>query len=235
MPLPQIDFDPTVDYYAALGIAADASGDDVKRAYRQLARQLHPDTTGGDKAKALRFRGVQRAYDVLGDPQRRQLYDELRESRARTQAQRGTYTVREDSFSFGSFLDQIFKPIQEEDPLEPVTKKSTLSDQHVRAKDGTWLRVEGIDVHSDVRVSFDRAIVGTTTTVGTLEGTSPIKIPPGTPSGTKFRLRGKGIGKQTKFVGDHYVTIHIDVPSQEDLDDETRAILTQLVDHLRKA
>ena len=102
----------------------------------------------------------------------------------------------------------------------------------MHAKDGSWLRVEGIDVHSDVRISFDRAIVGTTTTVGTLDGSAPIKIPPGTPSGTKFRLRGKGLGKQTKFIGDHYVTVHIDVPSDGDLDDESRRLLAQLIDQL---
>jgi DnaJ-class molecular chaperone len=231
MPLPQIDFDPSIDYYVALGIVPDARSEDVKRAYHQLARQLHPDTTGGDKSKELRFQGVQRAYDVLGDPSRRRLYDELR-ARAR-HAPRGTYTIHEDSFSFSSFLDQIFRPPQDEDVFEPVTK-SAPNDQHVRAKDGAWLRVEGIDVYSDVRISFERAIVGTTTTVGTLEGSSPIKIPPGTSSGTKFRLRGKGIGKQPKFVGDHYVTVHIDVPREDELDDEARVLLVRLVEQLSK-
>ena len=228
---PPIDFDPSIDYYAALEITAEASDGDVKRAYRQLARQFHPDTTGGDKAKELRFKSVQRAYDVLGDPTQRRLYDDLRD-RAQ-QVPRGTYTVREDSFSFSGFLDQLFKPPTESDGFEPVAK-NVASEQHVRAKDGTWLRVEGIDVHSDVRISFDLAIVGTTTRVGTLDGDAPIKIPPGTPSGTKFRLRGKGIGGRAKFVGDHYVTVHLDVPSAHDLDDEARLILTQFIDRLAK-
>jgi molecular chaperone DnaJ len=228
---PPIDFDPSVDYYAALGITSEATGDDVKRAYRQLARQFHPDTTGGDKSKELLFKSVQRAYDVLGEPAQRRLYDELR-ARAQ-QVPRGTYTVREDSFSFSNFLDQLFTPPTQEEIFERVPK-SAASEQHVRAKDRSWLRVEGIDVHSDIRISFDRAIVGTTARVSTLDGEAPIKIPSGTPSGTKFRLRGKGIGGHQKLVGDHYVTVHIDVPGEGDLDDEARRILGQLVDRLPK-
>ena len=50
----QIDFDPNVDYYKALGVGEKSTGDEIKRAYRKLAKQFHPDSTGGDKAKEQR-------------------------------------------------------------------------------------------------------------------------------------------------------------------------------------
>jgi molecular chaperone DnaJ len=62
------------DYYAVLGIGRDASSDDIKRAYRRLARQLHPDVNPGPENEE-RFKEVTRAYEVLSDPQKREMYD----------------------------------------------------------------------------------------------------------------------------------------------------------------
>nr|MBA2539454.1 DnaJ domain-containing protein [Deltaproteobacteria bacterium] len=75
---PQIDFDPNVDFYKALGLTDKATADDIKKAYRKLAKANHPDSTGGDKAKESRFKDVSNAYDVLGDAKKRQLYDQIR-------------------------------------------------------------------------------------------------------------------------------------------------------------
>jgi DnaJ-class molecular chaperone len=68
------------DYYQILGVKADASEDDIKRAFRKLAREHHPDRhQGADKAQAeARFKEVSSAYDVLSDPQKRQQYDQMR-------------------------------------------------------------------------------------------------------------------------------------------------------------
>lgn len=62
-------------YYDLLGVPVDASDDQIKRAYRRLARQLHPDSTGGDAEAEARFKQVVQAYEVLRDPQRRARYD----------------------------------------------------------------------------------------------------------------------------------------------------------------
>ncbi|MBF4161306.1 DnaJ C-terminal domain-containing protein [Nocardioides acrostichi] len=66
------------DFYAVLGVAKDASAADIKKAYRKLARENHPDSNPGDTAKHETFKQVAEAYDVVGDPDKRPKYDELR-------------------------------------------------------------------------------------------------------------------------------------------------------------
>src|SRR5215468_11894251 len=66
------------DYYAALGVPKDASAADIKKAYRKLARELHPDKNPGDAKAEARFKEVSEAYDVLSDDKRRREYDEAR-------------------------------------------------------------------------------------------------------------------------------------------------------------
>ena len=66
------------DYYEVLGVNADASQKDITKAYRKLARELHPDKNPGDAAAEERFKGVSAAYDVLGDEDKRREYDEVR-------------------------------------------------------------------------------------------------------------------------------------------------------------
>src|SRR6478672_4350676 len=66
------------DFYAVLGVAKDASAADIKKAYRKLARDNHPDSNPGDTAKHDRFKQVAEAYDVVGDPEKRAKYDEMR-------------------------------------------------------------------------------------------------------------------------------------------------------------
>ena len=67
------------DYYAVLGVESSASDKDIQKAYRKLAKQFHPDANPGDKAAEERFKDVSAAHDVLGDPDRRKEYDEVRQ------------------------------------------------------------------------------------------------------------------------------------------------------------
>src|SRR5579864_5618004 len=68
---------PKHEYYETLGASKKASADEIRKAYRKLARKYHPDLNPGDKASEERFKNVQEAYDVLSDPKKRQMYDQF--------------------------------------------------------------------------------------------------------------------------------------------------------------
>ena len=245
-----LDFDPSVDHYKVLGVASTASADEIKKAYRKLAKANHPDSTGGDKAKEHRFKEISNAYDVLGDAKKREQYDAIRAGSSFGRGGGGNVwdlgdlfgqffgaggpggaagrggRVRVERFDFGDDDGDVFV-----NGRRGRRDHADHGESKVKASDGTWLAVKDGDVHSDLRIPFDRAILGTVAEVATVDGTAKVKVPPGTSSGKKLRLRGKGV-PQGNGVGDHYVTVHIDVPG--DLDEDARKVLVELTQKLSK-
>jgi DnaJ-class molecular chaperone len=250
------------DPYEALGVKPDASAEDIKKAYRKLAKRFHPDSTGGDKAKEDRFKEVSTAYDILGDPDKRARFDAMRRQGSlaggvggdggfdlgELLAQmfggaggpgaagprpggRGGVQYRVYSTPGGGFRESMFSdgfgpesPFDVQEPAAPRRRaRHQTSERKVRASDGSLVTQRGHDVHSDVRLSIDQAVLGTVVDVATLSGKASVKIPPGTSSGVKLRLKGKGAEAGRGHRGDHLVTVHIDVPKQ--VDDEAKRLL----------
>jgi DnaJ-class molecular chaperone len=100
-------------------------------------------------------------------------------------------------------------------PEERAAKPSP-RETRITAADGSQLTQKGNDVHSDVRIGLDQAILGAVVCVPTLSGSASVKVPPGTSSGAKLRLKQKGPVRADGTSGDHYVTVHIDVPKTID-------------------
>ena len=254
--------DPRIDHYKVLGVKSDASADDIKRAYRKLAKKYHPDSTGGDKKAETKFKEVSTAYDVLSDPEKRAEYDALRAGGGQPfGAGPGAAPGGPAGFDLGDLFSQVFsggfdgggggggvrynvysssggpEPFGEEIPFGRARRPrgrpraEPPSERKVRAPDGTELTQRGHDVYSEVRVALDEAVLGAVKSVSTLTGKANVRIPPGTSSGVKLRLRNKGADKGGSRRGDHYVTVHIDVP--KGVDDEAKKLLVQFMDRTR--
>jgi len=293
------------DYYQVLGVARDAAADEIKRAYRKLAQQLHPDRNDAADA-AEKFGKVSEAYEVLKDPDKRKKYDQFGQNYKAGQdfrpppgfgggAGRGGQSFNFEGGDFSDFFNQMFggpgsggqrggpgpgsgnpfggfgggqrTPPREQEaeitvPLHEAyhggTRQLTLSgggysgggDKKIdvkippKLKPGSKIRLKGENLllkinvapdprfkldpatgqhlTSDLKISPALAALGGKADVPTLDGTVTLSIPPGIASGSKLRVRGKGLGKD----GDQLVRALITVP--QTLTDEQRELYEQL-------
>ncbi len=291
------------DLYETLGVARGAGTDEIKKAYRKLARRYHPDVNPGNADAVKRFREIQEAYAVLSDADKRRKYDEFGTVDEDGAPQRGPHVRWRtapgggfDARGFGGFADlgDIFGNLfggfgrpgpRPEAPLEvaveldlaqavrgttvvvPVRRDVTCSEcggtgnvrsrvcprchgsgtlvqtdrlrvklpagvgdgDRVRAalKDGSRREVavvvrvrphafferKGDDIYTVVPVTFSEAYLGAEVEIGTVHGPVRAKIPAGTQSGQRFRLRGKGVRNvRTGANGDHYYAVEVTVP-----------------------
>ena len=135
------------DYYKTLGVDKRASADEIKKAYRKLARQYHPDTNPGDKDAEARFKEISQAHDVLGDPEKRKQYD----------SGTGPFTTGAGpGGGFGGFGNFDFDGASMGDILSNLFGGST-SGRRVRTRPRSE---RGADLEAQVSISFDQAVSG---------------------------------------------------------------------------
>ena len=310
------------DFYSVLGVPKDADAATIKKSYRKLARDLHPDKNPGNKAMETRFKEVNRAYEVLGDDAKRKLYDEFGEDALRegfdpekqrayaqwqSRAANGGGGFRGAGGGFGGavnledlfsgavpggnagggegdpFADLFGRASRRRGPVRGRDHEQELTVDFVSAVRGTSLQLrnpsspepvtvrippgaaegsrvrikgqgaaspnggpngdlilvihvephalftrEGDDLTLEVPITTSEAIKGSKVKVPTFDGDVQVKVPAGTQSGTKLRLRGKGVARKGREPGDLYVRFMVHVPSGSD------PKLLELADELAK-
>jgi DnaJ-class molecular chaperone len=288
------------DLYAILGVPEDADADTIKKAYRKLAKQNHPDATGGDKKKTERFKEIGDAYAVLSDGKKRQEYDRLRHAPVGADGMPQGFDADAFSQIFGDFrgggggfgdLGDLFSSIfgmggrmgggrarpsrgaDAQASLEVSFREAALGTRRALrtgtgqsvdvnvppgVETGARLRLAGQggqsprggrpgDLYLDVTVEPDphlrrngrdielalpltvgEAILGTQVDVPTVDGSVRITIPPGTSSGAKLRLRGKGVKAPDGTRGDQLCRVEIAVPKLDPSDKATRDLVEEL-------
>jgi len=170
------------DYYAVLGVDKKADGATIKKKYRQLARELHPDKTKGDKKLEDRFKEVSEAYDILSDDKKRAEYDQAREAFKSGAFSQGTNQYGgdfSDLFSGGDIFSQIFG--------------------------GRRGPRKGADLQSSVTISFRDAVFGRQIDIS--KGLT-VRIPAGISDGGKVRVKGRGEPGEAG-PGDLYVIVSV--------------------------
>ncbi len=207
------------DYYEVLGVSRDASADQIKKAYRTLARKLHPDVNPGDKTAEAKFKEVQQAYDVLGETEKRALYDQYGMAGFSGAGPFGPHGPRPGPGGQGAHqsgpihfddldFSELFRGAQGGAGAQESAGGSLFEDLLGRLRGGQSggggrasrqprAPRPGRSVEAELAIPFLTAVQGGTTTITvTREEGHPevldVKIPAGTESGRRLRLRGQG-------------------------------------------
>ena len=185
------------DFYQVLGVDKKASADEIKKRYRSLARDLHPDKTKGDSKREEEFKAVSEAYDILSDSKKRAEYDE-----ARAMFERGGFRAPTGGgFQGGDFSD-LFGGGNPQDIFANLF--------------GGGMRRgprKGADLQTEATITFKEAIFGTTLDLRlNNDGNGPqnisARVPAGVNDGAKIRVKGKGAPGEAG-PGDLFIELHV--------------------------
>lgn len=176
------------DPYEVLGVARTATADAIRKAYRRLAKKLHPDLNPGDKEAEGKFKAVSAANALLSDPKKRQKFDNGEiDASGEEKSQQRYYR----DFADGNGADN---PYENQGGFADFADGDDLFAQIFRGQTGQSRRMRGGDIHYKLSISFLDAVNGATRRLSLPDGGSlDIVIPPGIEEGQTLRLRGKGV------------------------------------------
>jgi curved DNA-binding protein len=198
------------DYYKTLGVAKTATEKEIKQAFRKLARKLHPDVNPGDKTAESRFKEVNEAYEVLGDPSSRKKYDELGANwRMYEQAGPQAANPFAGGFNVGGTGARGFRTMSQEEMEELFGDSNPFSDFFTTffaggtgggagagARGSRIRQRPGRDIENEIELSLEDAYHGTTQRLAlTHDGhrrTVDVRIPAGVVTGSRVRVSGEG-------------------------------------------
>ena len=220
------------DYYALLGVNKNASVDDIKKAYRRLARKYHPDLNPGDKTAEAKFKEITEANEVLSDVDKRSQYDKFgqywRQSEQPKNHTRSTTNTSPGSNPPGDFNTVDFGQYNNFDDfvnelLGRFNNSSTPNPAGAKAT-GTKSNVDGFtpnpstsnsssvggDREASISLSLTEAFKGVQKSFNLGTETIKVRIPGGAKAGSRIRVRGKGnINTYNKQRGDLYLTVEL--------------------------
>ena len=197
---------PASDYYSILGVSRSASADEIRKAYKKIAKESHPDAKPGDKAAAERFKQAAEAYEVLGDEQNRKKYDQFGEHWKHAD-QMGAGARGGGARSGGGGGQYDF------DPSDLFGGGFDLGDLF-GGRGRKQRAARGSDLQTEIQVPFSVAALGgshdLTLATGSTQESLTVKIPAGMKDGGVVRLRGQGqAGHNGGPAGDLLVTIRV--------------------------
>jgi curved DNA-binding protein len=192
------------DYYDVLGVARQATQDDIRRAYRKLAREYHPDLNQDDGAED-RFKEIGEAYEVLSDPDKRERYDRLG-SQWRTREQAPGAGSFEDFFERQGYGDDVRVEFGDGDFSEFFSR--LFGEGAATARSGP---PRGRDHEAVLELSLEEALAGGRRRLSLEDGRDlEVNIPPGVREGQRIRLAGHGAGgRDGAPSGDLYLHVRL--------------------------
>lgn len=197
------------DYYSVLGVNKSATADEIKKAFRQLARKYHPDVNPGDKAAEERFKEISEAYEVLSDPDKRKKYDQFGQywNKVGTGTPGGySSNVDFDDFEFGrfsnfeEFINDLLGRMGGGSPGAGSYGRSADPFGGFRQPSGggygsygsTQAPSQNLDTEAKISLSFHDAFHGVQKRLSVGQEIITVNIPAGAKAGSKIRVRGKG-------------------------------------------
>jgi DnaJ-class molecular chaperone len=199
------------DYYDVLGVGRGASEAEVKKAFRRLARELHPDVNNHDPGAEEKFKAAAEAYEVLSDPERRRVYDAY-----------GHEGLRSGGFGAGG---------AGVGSVEDILQAFFGGGFGFEVRRGP---MRGQDLMHAVELTAIEAMLGKTVKIPSHEGQREIEIPAGTQHGTQYALRGNGLpGSNGGPPGDLVIVVNVMIPAN--LSEEQRELAERLGESLGPA